>query len=338
MVYTMLMDITPGDCTNCDPTTRYDRVSTDVIGAGTYGEVYKVRCRKTGKIFALKRMKLMDAEDGVPSTAIREVSILKELPHKNIVKLHDIFCAPNKMSLIFELIDFDLKKFMKSNHVGPAGLTLDIVQDFAHQLLTGLEFCHRNRIIHRDLKPQNLLVKVEGGNKNYTLKIADFGLARVFSLPIPRLTHEVVTVWYRAPEILLGCEKYCIGVDMWSVGCIIAELGCGTPLFMGECELSTLFKIFRKCGTPDERLWPGVSTFPSFCTEFPKWKKIAWEKIRELGRSIGAAGCDMLTNIMAYPPQKRASCRGTLTHEFFREYRIKNKLAVPFTPRTGTTH
>merc|ERR1719428_2456231 len=124
-------------------------------------------------------MKLGSQEDGVPSTAIREIAILKELTHENIVRLVDVFCKPGELILVFELSDSDLKKHMKAlnGHLQPAQ-----VRDFAHQLLTGIEFCHANRIIHRDLKPQNLLINSSTGKPQ--LKIADFGLARAFSLPI----------------------------------------------------------------------------------------------------------------------------------------------------------
>lgn len=321
----MGLSVTPSDCPDFDPNSRYERLSgDDVLGAGTYGEVYKVRCRKTGRKFALKRMKVQDQDEGVPSTAIREVSILKELPHPNIIKLHDIFCSPNKVNLIFELADFDLKRFMSSKYVPSGTLSFDMLQDFTHQLCTGVEFCHRNRIIHRDLKPQNVLVNVDPNGTKHVLQIADFGLARTFTLPFPRLTHEVVTVWYRAPEILMGCELYCIGVDMWSIGCIFAELACGVPLFMGDCEIGTLFKIFQKCGTPDETNWPGVKELAAWSPAFPKWKKVSWWDCRNIGKSLEAAGCDMLDKLLIYSPSMRISCRGCLNHAFFRDWRQKN--------------
>merc|ERR1712112_465576 len=115
----------------------------------------------------------------------------------------------------------------------------------------------------------------QNGNR-YVLQIADFGLARTFTLPFPRLTHEVVTVWYRAPEILMGCELYCIGVDMWSIGCIVTEISSGSPLFMGDCEIGTLFKIFQKCGTPTEELYiPGLACTRLLATPqyFPSGQK-----------------------------------------------------------------
>merc|ERR1719287_306086 len=190
----------------------------EVLGEGTYGKVVKARCRQTGECRAMKQMKLgSHSDEGVPSTAIREVAILKELTHENIVQLLDVFCKPGELILVFELLDSDLKKHMKS--LG-GKLQPTQVRDFSQQLLTGIEFCHANRIIHRDLKPQNLLIE----ERTRTLKIADFGLARAFAVPIPKYTHEVVTVWYRAPEILLGATLYSVPVDLWSIGCVMGEM------------------------------------------------------------------------------------------------------------------
>merc|ERR1711904_558357 len=149
------------------------------------------------------------------------------------------------------------------------------VRDFARQLLRGIECCHANRIIHRDLKPQNLLI-----DSKLRLKIADFGLARAYAVPIPKYTHEVVTIWYRAPEILLGSQLYSVPVDLWSVGCIMGEMATGAPLFAGDSEIDTIFRIFRKLGTPTEQIWPGLRELPDFKPTFPKWPHKGWTNIR----------------------------------------------------------
>jgi len=283
---------------------------TEVLGEGTYGKVRKARNRQTGEFRALKQMKLNNRDEGVPSTAIREVAILKELQHENIVRLYDIFCKPGELVLVFELCDTDLKKFMK-----PLGGRLQPrqVRDFAHQLLKGMEFCHANRIIHRDLKPQNLLID----STTLQLKIADFGLARAFSLPVPQYTHEVVTVWYRPLEILLGSKLYSIPVDMWGVGCILAEMATGSPLFAGDSEIDTAFKIFMKLGTPTEAMWPGLSQLPDFKPTFPKWAPKGWANIRNTQAQLGATGVDLLEQLMRYDPATRISARGALQHSYF---------------------
>ena len=132
------------------------------------------------------------------------------------------------------------------------------------QILAGINFCHARRVLHRDLKPQNLLI-----DKSGALKLADFGLARAFGIPVRTYTHEVVTLWYRAPEILLGLKQYSTPVDMWSIGCIFAEMIMKRPLYPGDSEIDELFKIFRTLGTPDEETWPGVSKLPDYKPTFP---------------------------------------------------------------------
>lgn len=207
---------------------------------------------------ALKKIRLEAEDEGVPSTAIREISLLKEMRDPNIVRLFNIVHAEgHKLYLVFEFLDLDLKKYMESLPVsdggrgkalpegtGPRlqhlGLGDDIIKKFMSQLCSGIRYCHSHRILHRDLKPQNLLIDKDGN-----LKLADFGLARAFGVPLRTYTHEVVTLWYRAPEILLGGHQYSTGVDMWSVGCIFAEMATRKPLFPGDSEIDEIFKIFR---------------------------------------------------------------------------------------------
>merc|ERR1719401_2949674 len=218
--------------------SQYDMQEKIVLGEGTYGKVFKARSNRTGDWVAMKQMKLNAQEEGVPSTAIREIALLKELSHVNVVKLLDVFCSAAKLVLVFEFLDQDLKKYMKALKVPLPPAT---IKNLAFQLCRGVEFCHANRILHRDIKPQNLLV-----DNRLRLKIADFGLARAYSVPVPKYTHEVVTVWYRPPEILLGSALYSVPVDLWGVGCIIAEMATGNPLFCGDSEIDTIFKIFQK--------------------------------------------------------------------------------------------
>ncbi|XP_063177838.1 cyclin-dependent kinase 2-like, partial [Chroicocephalus ridibundus] len=192
------------------------------IGEGTYGVVYKARNKVTGEVVALKKIRLDTETEGVPSTAIREISLLKELNHPNIVKLLDVIHTENKLYLVFEFLHQDLKKFMDSSSI--SGIALPLIKSYLFQLLQGLAFCHAHRVLHRDLKPQNLLINADGA-----IKLADFGLARAFGVPVRTYTHEVVTLWYRAPEILLGCKYYSTAVDIWSLGCIFAEMALSFP-------------------------------------------------------------------------------------------------------------
>eukprot|EP00124_Ichthyophonus_hoferi_P005780 Ihof_evm1s951 gene=Ihof_evmTU1s951 len=193
---------------------KYSKISK--LGEGTYGVVYKAQNRETGDVVALKRIRLDSEDEGVPCTAIREISLLKELKHPNIVRLYDVLHTEKKLTLVFEYCEQDLKKYLDScgGEIDPQQ-----VKSFLYQLLKGVAFCHDHRVLHRDLKPQNLLInKVPHGE----LKLADFGLARAFGIPVRSYSHEVVTLWYRAPDVLLGSRRYSTSIDIWSAGCIFA--------------------------------------------------------------------------------------------------------------------
>ncbi|KAG7264776.1 hypothetical protein CRUP_007102 [Coryphaenoides rupestris] len=267
------------------------------IGEGTYGVVYKAKNKLTGETVALKKIRLDTETEGVPSTAIREISLLKELSHPNIVKLQDVIHTENKLYLVFEFLHQDLKKFMDSSSV--TGIPLPLVK-----LLQGLAFCHSHRVLHRDLKPQNLLINAQG-----EIKLADFGLARAFGVP-------VVTLWYRAPEILLGCKYYSTAVDLWSLGCIFAEMITRRALFPGDSEIDQLFRIFRTVGTPDETVWPGVTTMPDYKPSFPKWARQDMTKVVPL---LDEDGRELLAQMLNYDPNKRISAKNALVHRFFRD-------------------
>ncbi|XP_012968751.1 cyclin-dependent kinase 3 isoform X2 [Mesocricetus auratus] len=277
------------------------------IGEGTYGVVYKARNKATGQLVALKKIRLDAETEGVPSTAIREISLLKELKHPNIVKLLDVVHREKKLYLVFEFLTQDLKKHMDSTPTSE--LPLHVVKSYLSQLLQGLDFCHCHRVIHRDLKPQNLLINEFGA-----IKLADFGLARAFGVPMRTYTHEVVTLWYRAPEILLGSKFYSTAVDVWSIGCIFAEMVTGKPLFPGDSEIDQLFRIFRTLGTPSEATWPGVSQLPDFQGSFPRWTR---RRLEEIVPSLGPEGKDLLLHLLQYDPSQRISAKTALAHPYF---------------------
>ncbi|NXI39993.1 CDK3 kinase, partial [Galbula dea] len=278
------------------------------VGEGTYGVVYKARNKQTGELVAIKKTRLDVETEGVPSTAIREISLLKELKHPNIVRLLDVVNSQKDLYIVLEYLDQDLRKYIDSSQTGD--LPLSSVKSYLSQLLQAVNFCHVHRVIHRDLKPENVLINEAG-----TIKLADFGLARTFGVASRTYTHEVVTLWYRAPEILLRCQHYSTGVDMWSIGCIFAEMVTRKILFPGDSEIDQLFRIFRTLGTPTEAAWPGVTQLPDYKRDFPQWAR---KEMKEIVPNLDQAGRDLLVQLLLYDPNKRISTKAALNHHFLR--------------------
>ena len=285
--------------------TDYEKL--EKLGEGTFGVVHKARHVETGEVVALKKMRLEGEDDGVPATALREISILREMKHQNIIELQHVFHTDRSLYLAFEFCDSDLKQYMRS--IGNK-LSAKEVQSYAWQLLNGLPWCHAHRIFHRDLKPQNLLINREG-----ELKLADFGLARAFGIPVRSYTHEVVTLWYRAPDVLMGSRKYSTPVDIWSIGCIFAEMCNGRPLFAGTSEADQLDSIFRHLGTPTEEIFPGVSELPEFKAQFPAYPPP--DSLQRLVPSMDPRGAELLHQMLAFDPQQRISARDAMSHPYF---------------------
>lgn len=269
--------------------------------------MYKGRNKETGTLVALKEINL-DSEEGTPSTAIREISLMKDLKHNNIVNLYDVIHTENKLTLVFEYLDRDLKKYMdiNGNH---GALDPQVVKSFMFQLLQGIDFCHQNRVLHRDLKPQNLLTNAKG-----ELKIGDFGLARAFGIPVNTFSNEVVTLWYRAPDVLLGSRNYSTSIDMWSAGCILAEMLLGKPLFPGSSNEDELQKIFRIMGTPNERTWPGISQMPNYRDNFQIFIP---QDLRTIIPNIDPLALDLLNGLLQLKPENRISAQQALQHPWF---------------------
>lgn len=285
-------------------------VKIEKIGEGTYGVVYKGKHKKTGEIVAMKKIRLESDDEGVPSTAIREISILKELKHPNIVSLVDVLMEESRLYLIFEYLTMDLKKYMDSLGAGVM-IESSTVKSYLYQITRAILFCHKRRVLHRDLKPQNLLIDSKG-----VIKVADFGLGRAFGIPVRVYTHEVVTLWYRAPEILLGASRYSCAIDMWSIGCIFAEMATKKPLFQGDSEIDQLFRIFRILRTPTEEIWPGVTQLTDYKTTFPNWMS---NNLESQVKNLDVDGLDLLQAMLIYDPIHRISARAALKHPYFQD-------------------
>lgn len=288
---------------------RYTKLGK--LGEGTYGIVWKAVKNDTGEIVAIKKIRLENPDEGIPATAIREISYLKELKHPNIVALIDVETTAKKLKLVFEFLEYDLKKYMTKYGKIPA----DDVKSFAYQTLCGIAHCHAHRHLHRDLKPQNLLI-----NESKELKLADFGLARAFGNTTRAYSNEVVTLWYRPPDVLLGSQQYNTSIDVWSAGCIIAEMVTGKPLFPGRSNVDELICIFKILGTPNEKTWQGVTELPEWAnTEFPECKSTP---MREICITLEPAGHDLLNKMLEMNPITRISAVEALAHPYFNNLKL----------------
>ncbi|XP_029085544.1 cyclin-dependent kinase 18 isoform X1 [Monodon monoceros] len=282
-------------------------VKLDKLGEGTYATVFKGRSKLTENLVALKEIRL-EHEEGAPCTAIREVSLLRNLKHANIVTLHDLIHTERSLTLVFEYLDSDLKQYL--DHCGNL-MSMHNVKIFMFQLLRGLAYCHRRKILHRDLKPQNLLINERG-----ELKLADFGLARAKSVPTKTYSNEVVTLWYRPPDVLLGSTEYSTPIDMWGVGCIHYEMATGRPLFPGSTVKEELHLIFRLLGTPTEETWPGVMALSEFrAYNFPRYLP---QPLISHAPRLDTDGINLLTGLLLYESKSRVSAEAALRHPYFR--------------------
>ena len=288
---------------------RYQIISK--LGEGAYGNVFLAEDLKNKNMkVAVKQLKSSSVEEGVPISSLREISLLKELSHVNIVKLMDVVHLQNNIVLVFEYVETDLKIMLKKNK--NKGLEPKLYKSFLYQLLKGIQHIHRMKILHRDIKSENLLI-----SKDNKLKITDFGLARGYGLPIKNFRNDVVSLWYRAPDILLGNENYERSVDMWSVGCIFAEMVLGNILFKGYSEKEQVRKIFEILGTPTEK------TYPMYM-EYSEWKKETWEvyhpqDLKKFLPTLSDDGLDLLKKLLELDPEKRILSADALQHPFFKD-------------------
>ena len=288
---------------------RYEKL--EKIGEGTYATVFKATDPTTGSLVALKEIRL-NPEEGTPSTALREISFMRELVHPNIVRLLEVIHTPTSLCLVFELLQQDLKSLLDARQKLKQPFNLPQIQSVMYQILSGLAFCHEHKILHRDLKPQNLLLSAEGH-----VKLADFGLARGFGIPVNAFSSEVVTLWYRPPDILLGSTSYTTSIDMWSVGCIMAELLLLEPIFRGRDPQDQIHKIFKHLGTPSFELLSFLCAdkpVPAWIGEFPFYKPRKWE---QMFPGLNARGLNLVARLLDYRPEMRISAKEALEHPFF---------------------
>nr|XP_026652299.1 cyclin-dependent kinase 7 isoform X2 [Zonotrichia albicollis] len=285
---------------------RYEKL--DFLGEGQFATVFKAKDKTNDRIVAIKKIKLghrSEAKDGINRTALREIKLLQELSHPNIIGLIDAFGHKSNISLVFDFMETDLEVIIKDTSIV---LTQSHIKAYMLMTLQGLEYLHQHWILHRDLKPNNLLL-----DENGVLKLADFGLAKSFGSPNRVYTHQVVTRWYRAPELLFGARMYGVGVDMWAVGCILAELLLRVPFLPGDSDLDQLTRIFETLGTPTEEQWPGMTSLPDYVT----FKPFPGMPLQHIFSAAGDDLLSLLQGLFTFNPSTRVTATQALKQKYF---------------------
>ncbi|KAM7272734.1 hypothetical protein ACFE04_027397 [Oxalis oulophora] len=309
----------------CRSVSEFEKLNK--ISEGSYGIVYRARDKKTDEIVALKKVKMnMSSREylelGFPLSALREINILLSFNHPSIVNVKEVVMGKDLDSvfMVMEYVENDLKGLMdKMKHKKHPRFSTSEIKCLMQQLLEGVKYLHDNWVLHRDLKTANLLFDNKG-----QLKICDFGISRQYGSPMKPYTALVVTLHYRAPEILLGAKKYSTAIDMWSVGCIMAELLANEPLFHGKTEPDQLQKIFKILGTPNEKIWPGYSSLPGAKAIFANqpYNRLRGKfPVTSFTGSpvLSDSGYDLLNKLLSYDPEKRITADDALNHEWFSE-------------------
>ncbi|KAI8920840.1 kinase-like domain-containing protein [Powellomyces hirtus] len=310
-------------CRNVDNYNKLNRIEE-----GAYGVVYRARDRDTGEIVALKKLKLENERNGFPVTSLREIHTLLLAKHRNIVNVKEIVVTPSMSGIfiVMEFVEHDLKALMET--MSTPFLQSEI-KTLMQQLLSAVACLHQNWIVHRDLKTSNLLMNNKG-----EMKVADFGLARRFGSPLGHMTQLVVTLWYRAPELLLGAKEYTTAIDMWSIGCIFGELVNKEPLLPGRGEFDQLKRMFRLLGTPTERTWPGMANLPGLKTF--NFVEQPYNHLRRKFVNLTENGLNLLSRLLTYDPEKRITAEEALRHPYFTEHPLpKDPSLFPTFPSKG---
>ncbi|KAF7803028.1 putative serine/threonine-protein kinase [Senna tora] len=281
----------------------------DKIGQGTYSSVFKAREVATGKMFALKKVRFDNFQPESVRFMSREISILRRLDHPNIMKLEGLITSrvSNSIYLVFEYMDHDLAGLVSCPDIKFSEAQ---IKCYMRQLLSGMEHCHVRGVMHRDIKVSNILVSSDG-----ILKIGDFGLANTIS-PGNRhpLTSRVVTLWYRPPELLMGATHYGVSVDLWSVGCVFAELFLGKPILKGRTEVEQLHKIFKLCGSPPDEFWKKCKL--PHATMF-KPQTTYESSFRERCQDFPPSAVSLMETLLSIDPNNRGTASSALMSEYF---------------------
>ncbi|XP_030758979.1 serine/threonine-protein kinase PITSLRE isoform X2 [Sitophilus oryzae] len=284
------------------------------IEEGTYGVVYRAKDKRTDEIVALKRLKMEKEKEGFPITSLREINTLLKGQHANIVTVREIVVGSNmdKIFIVMDYVEHDLKSLMETMRHKKQTFMPGEIKCLLKQLLQAVAHLHDNWILHRDLKTSNLLLSHKG-----ILKVGDFGLAREYGSPLKAYTPVVVTQWYRAPELLLCTKEYSTPIDMWSVGCIFAELLLMNPVFPGKSDVDQLNRIFKDLGTPSESIWPGFNELPA--VKKMKFNEYPVSNLRGKFNTLSEVGLGLLIKFFTYDPVQRITAEDALKQAYFTE-------------------
>ncbi|PSR92900.1 Cell division control protein [Actinidia chinensis var. chinensis] len=282
---------------------KYEQLET--IGRGNFGEVYKCRDREKNTFASMKRILFRYQDDGVPGSVIRGVALLKELDHPNIISLLDVLDDEKWVDLVFEYLEMDLWRFMGT--YPRIGKDPNLTKSFLYQILSD-----SYRILHRNLKPRNIMVDVD----KKIVKIADYGLARPVDAPVA-FTYQVLSPGYKAPELLIDA-KYSTPVDIWSVGCIFAEMVTHHPLFNGQCEHTAIMEMFSLLGVPNVETWPGVTSLGINLSNPEALVSGVRRSLSDVVKGLEPTGIDLLAQMLCLNPCRRITARDALIHAYFR--------------------
>ncbi|KAG8807956.1 cyclin-dependent protein kinase [Serendipita sp. 411] len=325
------------------------------ISSGTYGRVYKARERDASgrdgqfevsgesKLYAIKKFKPEKEGEvltytGISQSAIREIALNREIRHENVVALKEAMLEDKSIYMVFEYAEHDFLQLIHHHSQLRKPIAPAVLKSLIHQLLNGLVYLHSVHVLHRDLKPANILITASG-----VVKIGDLGLARLVYQPLQPLVQGdkvVVTIWYRAPELLLGAKHYNNAIDCWAVGCVFAEMIGLKPIFKGEeakidpkknlpFQREQLGKIFDVLGPPDERVWPDLKIMPEYqslqAMNPGRWKvsslHVWWNNHKQLKSEMGY---NLLAKLFEYDPGARLTARQALDHAWFGEEPLPN--------------
>eukprot|EP01086_Lenisia_limosa_P013219 TRINITY_DN42131_c0_g1_i1.p1 TRINITY_DN42131_c0_g1~~TRINITY_DN42131_c0_g1_i1.p1 ORF type:complete len:353 (-),score=52.54 TRINITY_DN42131_c0_g1_i1:85-1143(-) len=302
------------------------------VNEGTYGIVYRATDTRTGKIVALKKIKLKKEQEGFPITSLREIYTLMKCRHPNVVEVEEVVLGDtmDQIFMVMEFVEYDLKGVLEEMSDTNKSFAQSEVKSLLYQILLAVDHMHSNWVLHRDLKAANLLISKDG-----ILKVADFGMAREYEDPHGKYTTLVQTLWYRAPELMLGATEYTQAVDLWSVGCLFAELITKKVPFDGHTVLTQLAQIFKALGTPTAETWPEYPDLPVTKDLILKPEKGGRQLHTRfpLG-SINSEGVKLMYRLLEFDPAKRITAKEALKHSYFKEGLMEQPYLAPASANT----